>query len=230
MAVFVFGSPEMPVRYSPTFADNGWETIIKACQENQVPDTWLVGDSKTMTIGDAEYQIDIIGKSHDVYSDGTGTAPLTFQLRACYAVKYRMNSENSSTGGWTACEMRQTTLPAILALMPIEISGAVREIKKLTSAGNRDQTVHATADKLFLLSEKEVFGAVSYSFTGEGSQYAYYQKNNLRVKSFNGTADNWLLRSPHTGNAVFYCCVAPDGSPSYGATNYPIGVAFAFCF
>ena len=47
------------------FADNDWSDIIAACHSGSVPSTWVVGNSKTMTINGASYQVDIIGKSRD---------------------------------------------------------------------------------------------------------------------------------------------------------------------
>lgn len=83
--------------YNPVFANNTWEQIIAACHNNEVPDTWKAADHKPMTIGGVDYQIDIIGKNHDDYSDGSGKAPLTFQLHDCYkpAKKSSPNSKKS---------------------------------------------------------------------------------------------------------------------------------------
>lgn len=72
-----------PVTYKANFADNTWAQIIDACHKNQVPETWVVGNQKAMTINGADYVIDIIGKGHDDYADGSGKAPLTFQLHDC---------------------------------------------------------------------------------------------------------------------------------------------------
>ena len=57
-----------------------------------------------MFINGTEYQIDIIGKGHDDYADGSGKAPLTFQLHDCYGELKNMNSSNTNVGGWTNCE------------------------------------------------------------------------------------------------------------------------------
>ena len=73
------------------FSKNSWRTIIAACQNKQVPDTWNVGDSCMMAFGKKNYQIDIIGKNHDDYADGSGKAPLTFQMHTTYATQYKMN-------------------------------------------------------------------------------------------------------------------------------------------
>lgn len=153
--------PRKRNQYDPVFANNTWAKIIKACQNKEVPETWVVGNQKAMTINGADYLIDIIGKNHDNYSDGSGKAPLTFQLHDCYGTQYAMNSSGTNRGGWKSCAMRSTHLPAILALMPTEVQNGIREVNKLTSAGSKSATINTTADKLFLLSEIEIFGSVS---------------------------------------------------------------------
>lgn len=211
------------------FADNDWASIIAACHSGSVPSTWVVGNSKTMTINGASYQVDIIGKNHDTYTAG-GKAPLTFQLHDCYADTKAMNSSNTNSGGWTSCAMRSTHLPAILALMPTEIQNGIREVNKLTSAGSQSATINTTADKLFLLSEVEIFGSTTYSEAGEGTQYDYYKAGNSKVKKRNGSADSWWERSPRGSNSTYFCNVFSDGGANYGGASYARGVAFGFCF
>ena len=219
-----------PVTYKANFADNTWEQIIDACHKNQVPETWVVGNQKAMTINGADYVIDIIGKGHDDYADGSGKAPLTFQLHDCYADVNRMNSSNTNSGGWTSCAMRSTHLPAILALMPTEVQNGIREVNKMTSAGSQSATINTTADKLFLLSEIEIFGSVSYSKSGEGTQYDYYKAGNSKVKKYSGSAIAWWERSPYGSDSAFFCIVNSGGIADYFDAGYAYGVAFGFCF
>ena len=211
------------------FADNDWSDIIAACHSGSVPSTWVVGNSKTMTINGASYQVDIIGKNHDTYTAG-GKAPLTFQLHDCYADKKAMNSSNTNSGGWTSCAMRSTHLPAILALMPTEVKNGIREVNKLTSAGNKSSTINTTADKLFLLSEVEIFGSTTYSAAGEGTQYDYYKAGNSKVKNRNGSASTWWERSPGASNSEYFCLVNRSGYANDFNTSSARGVAFGFCF
>ncbi len=211
------------------FANNSWEAIITACQSGNVPDTWVVGNSKTMTIGGTNYQIDIIGKNHDTYTAG-GTAPLTFQLHDCYATTYAMNSSNTNNGGWTSCAMRNAHLPAILALMPSEVQAGIKEVNKLTSAGSQSSTINTTADKLFLLSEIEIFGSTTYSKSGEGSQYAYYSAGNSKVKNLSGSANYWWERSPYGSDSTYFCRVDSNGIADTNYASSSRGVAFGFCF
>ena len=211
------------------FADNDWASIIAACHSGSVPSTWVVGNSKTMTINGASYQVDIIGKNHDTYASG-GKAPLTFQLHDCYADTKAMNSSDTNSGGWTSCAMRSTHLPAILALMPTEIQNGIREVNKLTSAGSQSATINTTADKLFLLSEVEIFGSTTYSEAGEGTQYDYYKAGNSKVKKRNGSAAIWWERSPNAGYSTRFCYVDSNGSAGLSGASTARGVAFGFCF
>ena len=126
--------------------------------------------------------------------------------------------------------MRSTHLSAILALMPTEVQNGIREANKLTSAGSQSATINTTADKLFLLSEIEIFGSVSYSKSGEGTQYDYYKAGNSKVKKFKGSATFWFERSPYGGGSASFCRVYRNGNASYNDASSAAGVAFAFCF
>ena len=230
--VFVHRTSASGKSYNPVFSENEWAAIIEACHANEVPDEWVADGTcyKDMLINGENYRIDIIGKNHDDLSDGTGKAPLTFQLHDCYATTYPMNSSNTNRGGWTNCAMRSTRLPAILALMPAEIQEGIREVQKKSSAGSQSSSIRTTNDKLFLLSEIEIFGRITHSFAGEGTQYAYYQAGNSKVKNRSGSAYYWWERSPYSNNSISFCSVHRDGSSTAGSATTSYGVAFAFCF
>ena len=217
--------------YDPVFANNTWEQIIEACHNNEVPDTWKVADQKPMTINGVDYLIDIIGKNHDDYADGSGKAPLTFQLHDCYQTSYAMNTSKTKVNSWGKSDMRLTRLPDIFALMPTEVQSGIREVNKLTSSGSRSPNIKTTADKLFLLSEIEIFGSTTYSFPGEGTQYDYYMAGNSRVKNYYGIGNHpWWERSPQNNTPYNFCNVTSNGDPSNKPQTNKFGVAFGFCF
>ena len=221
-----------PVTFKSNFADNDWSTIIKACQTNKVPDTWTVGSQKTMTINGTDYAIDIIGKNHDDYADGSGKAPLTFQFHDLVSDSgaVQMNySSNSNVGGWRDCLARTTHLPSILTKMPVEVQDGIRKVSKLTAAGNGSSTIDTTEDDLFLLAEIEVFNSTSYSKTGEGNQYAYYAEGNSPIKYVNKTTKQiWWLRSPY--NSSGFATGHSSGKASGGNSTTSYYLAPAFCF
>lgn len=210
----------------PVFANNTWEEIAMACQAGAVPDTWAVGDQKTMTIDGTDYVIDIIGKDHDDYSDGSGKAPLTFQLHDCYNTQARMHSSATTSIGWSGCEMRKTTLPAIHAKLPTAIKTLVKKVNKYT---NKSGTLETTQDSLFLLSEMEIYGEITYSKEGEGTQYAYYAAGNSPKKKFEGTVDEYWTRSIYTSTG-FLIVYPINGLTASARADKEDGIAFAFCF
>lgn len=220
-----------PLYSSEVFSENTWEEIINTCSANQVPDTWIADGScyKDMEINGKNYRIDIIGKNHDTYASG-GTAPLTFQMHDCYDETKQMNSSNTNSGGWTNCAMRSTHLPAILNLMPAEVKAAIRDVQKKSSAGNQSSSIQTTNDKLFLLSEIEIFGSTTYSFAGEGKQYDYYKAGNSKVKNLSGSANSWWERSPFSSNSAAFCFVNSNGNAVALHASNSRGVAFGFCF
>ena len=114
--------------------------------------------------------------------------------------------------------------------MPTEVQNGIQEVNKLTSEGYRSTTISTTADKLFLLSEIEIFGNITYSASGEGTQYAYYKAGNSKVKNYNGSANHWWQRSPYIGNYTSFCAVSNSGLADYISANDVYCISFAFCF
>lgn len=114
--------------------------------------------------------------------------------------------------------------------MPSAVQAAIKEVNKLASAGETSATLNTSADKLFLLSEIEVFGRTTLSKTGEGSQYAYYLAGNSKVKNFSGSANGWWERSPSGGYSTAFCTVNSGGDANHSTASGAGGVAFGFCF
>lgn len=226
---FVAGAyAERPIAKS--FSEATWEEIIYACKKNLVPDNWNIGDQNTMLINGSTRIIDIIGKNHDEYYDRSGIAPLTFQLHDCYE-SVRMRGSSTNTGGWEASNVYKTYLPETLALMPAEVQAGIKEIRKITSGGNGNENLVASANKLFLLSEVEVMGDAKWSFPGEGTQYAYYANGGSRQKYLNGALAGWWMRSPSGAfSTTSFCYIDSYGNSDYHVASNYTAMSFAFCF
>ena len=210
----------------PVFGNNSWATIIKACQEKQVPNTWNVGDSCNMTINNKTYAIDIIGKNHDDYADGSGKAPLTFQMHTTYATQYKMNGAEDNSCGWKNCLVRTSNaFPALKKVMPAEVVAALKAVTKKTTAGGASSAIDTTEDTLFLLSEIEVQGTRTYSYAGEGTQYEYYKTAANRKKN-----RAWYLRSPRLNNTTCFDRTGWSGEADWSVASEVDGIAAAWCF
>ena len=214
------------IMIDPVFGNNSWAAIIKACQEKQVPETWKVGDSCNMTIDNKTYAIDIIGKNHDDYADGSGKAPLTFQMHTTYATQYKMNGAEYNNCGWKNCLVRTSNaFPKLKQVMPAEVVAALKGVTKKTTAGDASSAIDTTTDTLFLLSEIEVQGTRTHSYAGEGTQYAYYQTAANRKKN-----RAWYLRSPRINSTSCFCRTGWDGEADWSVASEVDGIAAAWCF
>ena len=214
------------IMIDPVFGNNSWAAIIKACQEKQVPDTWNVGNSCNMTINNKTYAIDIIGKNHDDYADGSGKAPLTFQMHTTYATQYKMNGAEYNNCGWKNCLVRTSNaFPKLKQVMPAEVVAALKAVTKKTTVGDASSSIDTTSDTLFLLSEIEVQGTRTHSYAGEGTQYAYYKTAANRKKN-----RAWYLRSPRINSTSCFCRTGWEGEADWSVASEVDGITAAWCF
>lgn len=160
---------------------------------------------------------------------------------------FSMNSSRTNSGGWASSQMRTnicgTSLTSysgtIIAVIPAALRAVLKSVTKYTDNTGNSSTaasaVTATTDYFFLLSEKEVFGSISYANTNEGSkqaQYAYYSAGNSKIKynhSSTSSAVAWWLRSPRAGNSYYFVYVNTDGTVGYYYAYGSGGFAPGFC-
>lgn len=159
---------------------------------------------------------------------------------------FRMNTSSTNSGGWNASNMRKnicgTSLTSysgtILAVIPATLRAVLKSVTKYTDNtgySSAVNTVTATTDYFFLLSEYEVFGSISYGNTNEKRkqvQYSYYSAGNSKVKykhSATGTAAFWRLRTPSASDSNRFVIVDSGGKSGYNSAHYSDGFAPGFC-
>ena len=170
-----------------------------------------------MQIGEQVVNIRIIGKNHDIYADGSGTAPLTFET--VEIVENRaMHSEEISTNGWAGTDLYAYVNNELLNSIDPEVSNKIKPVLKLTNTGNSSTTLDESINKIFILSLKEIFGEYSASgmevYNLEGSQYEYYLEATVDPGSYNtnaakldlnGEVAEWWTRTLiHTSSDIFF--------------------------
>lgn len=206
-----------------------WADISTISELGMAQQFFQVGDQKSITVNGVKYQTRIIGFNHDNLTSG-GKAGITFQMVDCLNTTYNMESSNTNANGWLNCAMRKTHLrTTIWGQLESSLKSVIKTVNKLASAGNQSATIQTAQDTLFLLSEVEIFGKVTYSKAGEGSQYAYYAAGNSTIKKVNGSANYWWGRSPGGSGSAGFCYVYSDGTAVAGDAGYTRGVAFGFC-
>ena len=250
---------------SGTLNDNDWAQIKEVAEKSQGPNYWSVGDTKQITINGklsdgltlSNYQtwVYIIGFDHNKDVEGTGIAFGGFKTAQASGTDvalcdsgynsdkssgqwFNMNNNNSTTGGWASCNMRNNTLPLVKATMPSDLQSVLKTTTIYTdnTGGfpSAASNVTATQDDLYLLAEFEIFGTRSYANTAEQNyqqQYAYYVAGNSKVKyrhSSTATTANWWERSVRESNSSDFCRVYFDGASASDYAHYSYGLSLAF--
>lgn len=163
---------------------------------------------------------------------------------------FHMNTTNTNSGGWQSSIMRQQVLDSdassatsgssnsFLAALPSDLQAVLKQCTKYTNntgQSSAQSAVTATQDWVFLLSEYEVQGSITYANTYEQKyqqQYQYYANGNSKVKyrqSETGIAAWWWNRSPHASLSYAFCIVSTDGSAGSGTASSSCGLAPGFC-
>lgn len=197
-----------------------------------------VGDTIDWTVNGVSYTFVLMGFNHDDLATATaygaatatGKAGISWQMQHCLNTTYQMNSSNTNAGGWGSCALRTTLQSTIKGQLPATVQSAIKVVQKKASAGSQSSTINTYNDTIFLLSEVEVFGSTTYSFSGEGDQYAYYRAGNSKIKNVNGSANGWWERSPRNNTSASFCYVNSNGYANYSSASLSRGVAFGFCF
>ena len=221
-----------PFVVGATLEATSWDNIAAVSKFGQAPNYWKVGDKKNITVNGVTYAAQIIGFDHDTLTtaDGSRTkAGITFQLVDCLKTTYSMNGSNTNVNGWRGSTMRTSTMATLLSQLSSDLKSVLKFVNKVTSVGNNSSGLETTSDKLFLLSEIEVFGATQYSYAGEGKQYEYYTAGNSTIKKVNGSANYWWERSPYSGDTDNFCFVNGSGNATYYNASSSRGVSFGFC-
>ena len=144
-----------------------------------------------------------------------------------------MKNTNTNSGGWTSSARRKWCNNVYYNALPDAFKSMVKPVKKLTSAGAQSTTINTTVDKVFLLSDVEIYGKTTYSVAGEGSQYTYYKTASNRYKnpkwSSSSNSNIYWQRSPRSSVSTCFCSVGRDGSASNDNASDALGLAPCLC-
>lgn len=217
--------------FNATLANNTWAQIAKASAAGKASSLWSVGDTKNITVGGETLTVEIVGFNHDDLASG-GKAGITFGLKNLMANTRQMNSSNTNAGGFTGSDMYDWLQSTLLNSLPSDLRAVLKSVNKKTSAGSQSSTINTNAMKIFLFSEIEIFGSVTYSKSGEGSQYSRFATASSRIKYLSngsGSASLWWERSPRGSSSTYFCDVGSNGVAGSSYASNSRGVCFGFC-
>lgn len=208
-----------------------WEEINEIAKHGDAERTFALGATKKVTLTNGEEMtFRIIGFNHDNTED-CEKAAITWDSTVLMDNEHKMNDEWTNKGGWEKSKMREWLNKDIFDRLPINLRNIIKSVIKTTSEGSRSEKLVNTVDKIFLLSERELFGRNIYSVGKEGNWYDYYRQEDVcwGKKHKNGNT-NWAwLRSPSARHDSDFCVVHSVGdSVDYGA-YFERGVSLGFC-
>lgn len=222
----VNGKPIIPIPMaSPlnTLDHLSWREIESIGLSGRARELFALGATKTdhMKNGfDAVWKI--IGFDHDDLADGSGKAPISWDMVKAYKDEWAMNDEATNDGGWDRCKANQRMNTELLSLCSDELQAIIKPVIKLTSAGSKSSEIIKSICKLWLKSEKELFGRCYYSAPGEGHWYEYYRQEDVPYFATNAEGERvwqWLRSATCNYNSSF-CIVWTDGSANCYTADY----------
>ena len=229
---------------------------------DEIKSVWHLGDTRSVDlaamsatgVGESHraqtVEMEILDFDHDTLTTPVGSitkALITCDTKGClrdanvtdttggYNTEHGyMNSTNTNAGGWTSCARRTWCNNVFYNALPAYFKTLVKPVDKLTSAGNQSSIINTDSDYCFLLSEIEIFGTISYSKAGEGSQYAWFANataNRYKLPKWNSSSvsDSWWERSPDGSLSISFCRVHGNGGASYDNASRAHGLAPACC-
>lgn len=237
------------------------EQIQAAARNGTAANYWSIGDKIGITLNgvvgqctfsNETYYAVILGFNHNSNIEGNNSIHFQFgknesgiDIAFCDDMYHRgnsigfiMNTTETNKYGWDYSYMRQVICPAFFTAMPTEWQAVISDCMKYSdNIGDNTDTasyVTSTSDKIWLLSEFEVYGKRTYANSAEKNyqkQYDYYRNGNSKIKYKHldeSTTCFWWLRSPQIITKVGFCNALENGVIS--ATTAYQSLGFVPCF
>ena len=205
-----------------------WTGIRLIVNAGKTSNYFTVGDTKTITLSTGESVIlKVAGIGTYVAND------LTFISQSCLTATHQMNTSNTNSGGWNSCALRTWLNNTLYSYLPSDLQSVISSKTLSRSIGNASTTLQSATDNVWLPTEYEMFGSITYSASTEAAvqkQYAEFTSNSSRVKTLgtNGSATYYWGSSPYVGNSANFCYVGTDGSANNAYASNSNGVPLCF--
>ena len=224
----------------------GFCTGISSFSDDTITDSWAtiladtnpsvhysIGDTKSVNINNKIVTFQIVAFNSDILaSDSTKTARITWVSKGIYT-NSRMNSSNTTSGGWENSYLRNYLISNVLPLLEASAVGNdLQTVTKtyITKHTDDGDTTKSCSDKIWIPSVRET-GVISTDNYIESSGPVYssaFDSNASRVKYYENTAKAWLLRSAYNGTQ-FDTVNAGGTSGFVNASTTGYGVVIGFC-
>lgn len=160
-------------------------------------DYWSVGDERIVTLNGETQSLVLMhegGKTLTTPINGHPECAFIVGLKNCMATKRAMNPSETN---WNNCAMRTFCNGDFRNYFSATMRGIFKKSETLTAPNYVDNLLQTSNDYFALPAEKEVTGDIGGSNPAEDtlSQFTWYMTSSNRIKTINGQADVWYLRS-----------------------------------
>ncbi len=239
---FVMDDEECP----RLFSEDSWETIAEMVRTGKASEVYNVGDTKEVTVdgysngSEQTFTVRIanISTPEECNSEGVSQTACGFVVEFVDIItKNRMNSTLTNVGGWPASKMYSFANNTIYNALPSDLRNVIIDTYTVSGHGSEDSSNFTSTDKLYLFSTKELYGenALYDTVEAETRQLDYYKNNGVTednysgaIKMYEGSADDWWLRSASSYGSTGFCSVYTNGVGSNGTAYNNYGIAPAF--
>ena len=206
---------------------DSWSEIFAAEQDGTYSTKYSLGDTKVMYLADGEpVRMQIVAFDEDDLADNSGKAKITWISKYLMRTAYSMNFTNTTSGGYAATAMRKRLTETVKPLLPSTISGGIKPVTKRTWYYNGDANTLSTED-IWIPSAYEM-GDTNYET--EGAKYTtVFEGYNSRIKTREGTAKNWWLRSANNSNNTGFRIVYSNGYFGKNDASAGNSITLGFC-
>lgn len=198
-----------------------WASLAREIVSGNGGDILSVGDKISFALKDGR-QAAIVAVAMNPYVENS----VAFSFEDCIG-ECEMNDTATNRGGWQKCKMRKHMRENILPLLPDEL---VEVIAPRTITQIIDDVRYESTDKLWALSQTEVFGPSQYyeRIDFEDVQFPYFSNARRRIKLLDTAAAFWWLRSAHDSTAYYFRGVTSNGTGTINSASHALGVSPAF--
>ena len=198
--------------------ESSWAELKQAVKNGTIREVLHSGDKIPVMLKNGEKAV--------VVATFDESGKLFFVFDDCLRDAYYMNPRYTNGGAWAGSKMREH-MNKVLKLLPDDLQAAIEPIH-ITQTHNGG--IFESDDKLFLLSEGQVFGDCRYSNPEAGvTQLDIFKGERDRVKEREGIGTAWWwLRFSYSGSSYSFVYVYSNGSVDYYTASFSGGVAPSF--
>ena len=223
------------------FQKDSWTTIAANVKAGNTSE-YNVGDTKEVDLGDLGTHTVRISNMSECTTETSETACGFVVEFADIITNQQVNSTGTNVGGWKDSELRTYINETIYKSLQSDLQNVIAPTKVISAHGLRDSENFETQDKLYLLSNEEIYSnfasstkASSDTSVGTSRQLDYYKNLGVTTssyvgseKQYNGVDSKWWTRSADLDRSYAFCYVGDGGGLGIASANNSYGISPAF--